>query len=185
MTNLENEIKKQSNNTKEEKGKFLDQQRQQIANTIFNISDTTNKITNSVNEYQQTNKAILDKSIDTSNKYQQESIDTIQSITNNTIELQKNFANTFQSVISKFIDDTSKSYWNNYLYPQRYTYVYNNINKYVTNATVNATRRINDIALASAEAFNKSIEIGQKYYNEAAQNYLNFVNRIEKSYYNH
>ena len=60
MSNLENEIKKQSNNTKEETGKFLDQQRQQIANTTSHISDTTN---------QQTNKAILDKSIDTSNKY--------------------------------------------------------------------------------------------------------------------
>jgi hypothetical protein len=185
MTNLENENKKQSNISKEETGKFLDQQRQQIANTTSNISDTTNNVTNNVNEYQQTNKAILDKSIETSNKYQQEAINTIQSITNNTIEFQKNFANIFQSVFSKFIDDTSKSYWNNYLYPQRYTDVYNKTNKYVTNTTVNATRRINDIALASAEAFNKSIEIAQKYYNEAAQNYLNFVNRIEKSYYNH
>ena len=185
MTNLENEIKKQSNNIKEETGKFLDQQRQQIANTTSNISDTTNKVTNSVNEYQQTNRAILDKSIDTSNKYQQESINTIQSITNNTIEFQKNFANIFQSVLSKFIDDTSKSYWNNYLYPQRYTDVYNKTNQNVTDNTVNATRRINDVALESAETFNKSIEIAQKYYNEAAQNYLNFVNKIEKSYYNH
>ncbi len=185
MTNLENENKKQSNISKEETGKFLVQQRQQIANTTSNISDTTNKVTNSVNEYQQTNRAILDKSIDTSNKYQQETINSIQSITNNTIELQKNFANTIQSVFSKFIDDTSKSYWNNNLYPQRYTDVYNKTNQNVTNNTVNATRRVNDIALASAETFNKSIEIAQKYYNETAQNYLNFVNKIEKSYYNH
>src|SRR5215203_5662717 len=105
MTNLENENKKQSNNTKEETDKFLDQQRQQIENTTSNLSDTTNKVTNSVNEYQQINRAIL-KSIDTSNKYHQETINTIQSISNNTIELQKNFANTFQSVF-KFIDDTS------------------------------------------------------------------------------
>ncbi|HSL13716.1 MAG TPA: hypothetical protein VK882_05625, partial [Nitrososphaeraceae archaeon] len=76
MTNLENENKKQSNNIKEETGKFLDQQRQQIANTTSDLSDTTNKVSNSVNEYQQTNRAILDKSIDTSNKYQQESINT-------------------------------------------------------------------------------------------------------------
>jgi hypothetical protein len=47
-----------------------------------------------------------------------------------------------------------------------------------------ATRRINDVTLVSAETFNKSIEIAQKYYNETAQNYLNFVNKIEKSYYN-
>jgi hypothetical protein len=185
MTNLENENKKQDNNLKEETGKFLDQQRQQIANTTSNISDTTNKITNSINEYQQTNRAILDKSIDTSNKYQQESINTIQSITNNTIELQKNIANTFQSVFSKFIDDTSKYYWNNNLYSQRYTDLYNSINQNVTYNTVKATRLINHVALASAETFNKSVEIAQKYYNEAAQNYLNFVNKIEKSYYNH
>jgi hypothetical protein len=55
----------------------------------------------------------------------------------------------------------------------------------VTYNTVKATRLINDVALASAEIFNKSIEIAQKYYNEAAQNYLNFVNKIEKSYYNY
>ena len=82
----------------------MDQQTQQIANTTSNISDTTNNVTNNVNEYQQTNKAILDKSIETSNKYQQEVINTIQSITNNTIEFQKNFANIIQSVFSKFID---------------------------------------------------------------------------------
>jgi hypothetical protein len=184
MSNLEKENKKQSNNTKEETGKLLDQQRRQIENTTSNISDTTNKVTNSVNEYQQTNREILDKSIDASNKYQQESVNTIQSIINNTIELQKSFANTFQTVFSKFIDDTSKSYWNNYLYPQRYTDLYNSFNQNVTYNTVNATRRINYVSLASAEIFNKSIEIAQKYYNEAAQNYLNFVNKIEKSYYN-
>jgi len=185
MSHLEKENKKQRNNLKEETGKFLDQQRQQIENTTSNISDTTNKVNNSVNKYQQTNRAILNKNIDASNKYQQERINTIQSITNNTIELQKNFANTFQSVFSKFIDDTSKSYWNNYLYPERYTDLYNSINQNLTYNTVKATRLINDVALASAETFNKSIEIAQKYYNEAAQNYLNFVNKIEKSYYNH
>ena len=59
MTNLENEIKKQSNNTKGETGKFLDQQRQQIVNTTSNISDTTNKVTNSVNEYHRQTKRFL------------------------------------------------------------------------------------------------------------------------------
>jgi ABC-type transporter Mla subunit MlaD len=182
MTSLESENKKQSNNTKEGTGKFLDQQRQQIENTASNISDTSNKVTNSVNDYQQTNRAILDKSIDASNTYQQETIKTIQSISNNTIELQKNFANTFQSVFSKFINDTSKSYWNNYLYPQRYTDIYNKTNQNVTDNTLSTTRRINNIALASTETLNKSIEIAQKYYNESVQNYFNFVNKIEKSY---
>src|SRR5215211_1205748 len=184
MTNLESENKKQSNNTKEETGKFLDQQRQQIENTVSNISDTSNKVTNSVNDYQQTNRAILDKSIDTSNTYQQETIKTIQSISNNTIELQKNFANTFQSVFSKFIDDTSKSYWNNYFYPQRDLHAYNKTSQTMTDSTVKCTQRINNVALASAETFNKSIEIAQKNFSEVAHNYLNFVNKIEKTYYN-
>ena len=185
MTNLENENKTVNNDLKEGTKKFLDQQRQQIENSTSTISDTTNKVTNSLNEYQQTNKVILDKSIDTSNKYQQETNNTIQSISNNYAELQNSFANTFQSVFSKFIDDISKSYWNNYLYPQRYIYMYNKTNQNVTDNTVNATRRISDILLASTETFNKSIEIAQKYYNEAAQNYFNFLNKIEKSYYNH
>jgi hypothetical protein len=84
------------------------------------------------------------------------------------------------------MDDTSKSYWNNFLYPQRYTDVYKKTTQNVTDNTVNATRRINyDIVLASTEIFNKSIEIIQKYYSESVQNYFNFVNKIEKSYYNH
>src|SRR5215204_5556930 len=151
MTNLESENKKQSNNTKEGTCKFLDQQRQQIENTASNISDTSNKVTNSVNDYQQTNRAILDKSIDASNTYQQETIKTIQSISNNTIELQKNSATTFQSVFSKFINATSTSSSNNYLYPQRYTDISNNTNQNVTDNTLNTTRRINNIALASTE----------------------------------
>jgi hypothetical protein len=32
--------------------------------------------------------------------------------------------------------------------------------------------------VTSTESFNKSIEMAQKYYNEAVQNYLNFVNKI-------
>jgi aminopeptidase C len=54
----------------------------------------------------------------------------------------------------------------------------------MTDSTVKCTQRINDVALASTQTFNKSIEIAQKYYNEVAQNYLNFVNKIEKSNYN-
>jgi len=185
MSNLKDENRKQSNTIKEGTEKFLDQQRQQIENTTSNISSTTNKVNDNFNKYQRTNNEIIEKGIDTTNKYQQETINTIQSISNNSIELQKNILNTYQSAFSRFLNDTSKSYWNNYLYPQRYTDVYNKTNQNITNNTVNANRRINDLVLGSTETFNKSIEIAQKYYNEASQNYLNFVNKIEKSYYNH
>jgi hypothetical protein len=72
------------------------------------------------------------------------------------------------------------------MYPERYADVYNKISQNITDNTINANRRINDdLVLGSTETFNNSIEIEQKYYNESVQYYFNFVNKIEKSYYNH
>ena len=170
MVNVKEENKKQSNNIKEETNKFLDNQRHQLENTTSTISESTNNI----NEYQKTNKAILEKSIDTSNKYQQETINTIQSISNNYVELQNNILDTYQSAFSKFINDTNKSYWNNYRVPQRYSEAYNKNNQNVIDNTINATRKSHEFVLASTETFNKSIEIAQKYYSESTQNYFNF-----------
>ena len=98
--------------------------------------------------------------------------------------MQKNIANTFQSAFSRFLDNASKSYWNNFQYPQQYTDVYKNTNQIIKENTINCTQRINDFALASIESFNKTIEIAQKYYNESVQNYLNFVNKVGRSYFN-
>ena len=98
--------------------------------------------------------------------------------------MQKNIANTFQSEFSRFRSDISKSYWNNFLYPQRYANVYNKTYQTIIDNTINATNRINDVILGSTESFNKSIEIAQKYYNESVQNYFNFANKIGRSYYN-
>ena len=99
--------------------------------------------------------------------------------------ITKNILNTYQSAFSRFLNDTSKSYWNNYMYPERYADVYNKTSQNITDNTINANRRINDLVLGSTETFNKSIEIAQKYYNESVQNYFNFVNKIAKSYYTH
>ena len=177
MVNLKDENKKQSEIIKEGTKEFLDNQRQQLENTTSNISDTTNKVTNTINEYQKTNNDILEKSIDTSNKYQQQTINTIQSISNNYVELQKNILNTYQSVFSKFLDNiyNNKSYWNNFIYPQRYTDVYNNNNQNITDNTVNTTRIMNDFVLGYIETFNKSVEIAQKYYNNSVQNYFRLL----------
>jgi hypothetical protein len=108
----------------------------------------------------------------------------MQSIANNYVELQNNILNTYQSVLSRFIDDVSKSYWNNFRIPERYADVYNKTNQNITDHTINCTQKINDFVLGSTETFNKSIEIAQKYYSESTQNYFNFVNKIGKSYYN-
>jgi sugar-specific transcriptional regulator TrmB len=182
MINIKEEAKnKQSNNIKEETKEFLDNQRQQLANTTSTISESTN----SINEYQKTNKAILEKSIDISNKYQQTTINIIQSISNNYIELQNNILNTYQSAFLKFINDSTKSYWNNYIIPKQHYDAYNKNNQNIIDNTINATRKSHELILTSTETFNKSIEIAQKYYNESVQNYFNFANKIRKSYYSY
>ena len=185
MVNLKEENKEQSNNIKEDTKEFLDNQRQQLANTTSTISETTNKINNNINEYQQTNRAILEKSIELADKYQQQIINTIKAISNNYVEAQKNFLYNYQPAFSKFLDDTytkTKSNWNNFRLPESYADVYNKTNQNVANRTISCTQRVNDFALTSTETFNKSIEIAQKYYNESVQNYFNFVNKIGRSY---
>ena len=185
MVNLKEENKVQSNNIKEETKEFLDNQRQQLANTTSTISEKTNSINNNINEYQRINRVILEKSIELADKYQQQIINTIKAISNNYVEAQKNFLYNYQPVFSKFLDDTytkTKSNWNNFIFPESYADVYNKTNQNITDHTINCTRRINDFALTSTETFNKSIEIAQKYYNESVQNYFNFVNKIGRSY---
>ena len=211
MTNLTKENKKLNNNIKEGTEKFLNEEKQQIENitsttseithpvteALLNeekqqienitstISEATDQFTENVNEYQEKNKEILEESIDRANKYQQESINTIQSLSNNYIELQKNLLNTFHLVVSKFIDTAlDNSYWNNFIYPRRYTDIYHKTNQNIKDNTVNATRRLNEFVVASTEAFSKSIEIAQKYYDDSVQNYFNFVNKIGKSFSN-
>ena len=61
MSNLKDENKKQSNTIKEETEHFLNQQKQQMANTTSNISNITNRVNDNFNEYQKTNNEIMDK----------------------------------------------------------------------------------------------------------------------------
>src|SRR5215212_10231437 len=174
-------------NVKEETNEFLDNQRQQLKNTTSTISETTNNINDNINQHQETNRAILEKSFELADKYQQQIINTIKAISNNYVEAQKNFLYNYQPEFSRFLDDTytkTKSNWNNFFrFPEIYAGIYNKTNnKNSTDHIINCTQRVNDIALASTETLNKSIEIAQKYYNESVQNYFNFVNKIEKSY---
>jgi hypothetical protein len=181
MTNAEDQNKKQNNIIKDEAEKSLNRQNHQLDNTAFNGSDTTNRFNDSINEYKQTNKEIIEKNIDTTSKYQQDTYNIVQSITTNFVELQKNLLDTYQSVISRFLGDASKSYSNNAISPQGYADIYNKTNQNIKENTINATNRINDAVLGSTETFNKSIEIAQKYYNESIQNYFNFLKKIERS----
>ena len=126
------------------------------------------------------NNEILKKSIDGSNKYQQQTINRVQTMLSNYMELQNNIFNNYQAICYKLIDDTSKSYWNNFIIGERYTRAYKMNEE--SDTTKDVTSTINDYMLKYTDTFNKSLELFQKYYNEGIQNYFNIINTSGKSY---
>ena len=126
------------------------------------------------------NNEILKKSIDESNKYQQQTINRVQTMLSNYMELQNNIFNNYQAIFSKLIDDTSKSYCNNFIIGERYTRAYKMNEE--SDTTKDVTSTINDYMLKYTDTFNKSLELFQKYYNEGIQNYFNIINTSGKSY---
>ena len=126
------------------------------------------------------NHEILKKSIDGSNKYQQQTINRVQTMLSNYMELQNNIFNNYQAIFSKLIDDTSKSYWNNFIIGERYTRAYKMNEE--SDTTKDVTSTINDYMLKYTDTFNKSLELFQKYYYEGIQNYFNIINTSGKSY---
>jgi hypothetical protein len=187
-----NENKNQYKNLKEQEqeqetnNQIAAQQNQYLDNiatssSSSNLSNTTNKVTSSINEYQQTNKAILDKSIDTTNKYQQqqqkETINTTQALSNNYIDLQQNLFTTFQSSFSKFIDDMFKSYCNNFIFPTTYSSLFAKSNQHILDNAIKNTRTIHLFTIEYTEAFKKSLEIAQKYYSDGIKNYFNYLRK--------
>lgn len=126
------------------------------------------------------NNEILKKSIDGSNKYQQQTINRVQTMLSNYMELQNNIFNNYQAIFSKLIDDTSKSYWNNFIIGERYTRAYKMNEE--SDTTKDVTSTINDYMLKYTDTFNKSLELFQTYYYEGIQNYFNIINTSGKSY---
>jgi hypothetical protein len=110
-------------------------------------------------------------------------INRVQTMLSNYMELQNNiFNNNYQAIFSKLIDDTSKSYWNNFIIGKRYTDAYKMHYNKESDTTKDVTSTINDHMLKYTDTFNKSLELFQKYYNEGIQNYFNIINTSGKSY---
>ena len=176
-------VKENTNQFKETTYKYLEQQRQQYKDTASNISQTTDKINENVNKFQEDNRRIFENTSDTFRKSQQQISNAIQEISNNAIELQKNVFDTYQSSYTQFFDNNNNnSYWKNFNIPERYSEIYNTINKNMQNYTANATNIINEITAGSIENFNKAIELTQRYYNDIVQNNFNYAQKIERSY---
>jgi gas vesicle protein len=183
-TKKDNIVKENTNQFKESTVNYLEEQRQQYKDTASNISQTTEKINESVNKFQDDNRRIFEKNADTFRKSQEQINKTIQELSNNAIELQKNAVDTYQSSYAQFFDNinNNNSYWKNFNIPQRYSEIYNTLNKNIQNYTVNATNLTNEIAVGSIENFNKSIELAQRYYKDIVQNSFNYAQKIERSF---
>ena len=168
-----------TNEKEEESENILDQQKQQ------QIANTFNPVNNNINKYQQVNQEIIEENIKIANIYQEQIYNIIKRLFDNYLEAQKNFLYNFQPEFSRFLDNIyNKDNWNNFEFSERYTDIYNKTNKNISDHGITCSQRLNNFALISTESFNKSIEITQKYYDEYIQNYLNFVNKIGRSYNN-
>lgn len=176
------EIKENANKFKESTERYLEQQKQQFKDTASNLSETTASINKNINKFQEDNTRIFEKNVDSFRKFQEQIIKTSQDISNNTIELQKNVINTYQSSYAQLLDNTYKSYWENFNIPERYSETYNTLNRNIQDGTVNVTNYINEIAIGGVEHFSKSVEITQRYYNDIVQNNFNYAKKIERSY---
>jgi ABC-type transporter Mla subunit MlaD len=176
-------VKETTNQLKESTDRYIEQQRQQYNDTASNISQATDKINENVNKFQEDNRRIFENTSDTFRKSQEHISKTIQEFSNNAIELQKNIINTYQSSYTQFFDNVNNnSYWKNFNIPERYSEIYNTINKNMQNYTANATNIINEITAGGIENFNKAIELTQRYYNDIVQNNFNYAQKIERSY---
>ncbi|MFB5599938.1 MAG: hypothetical protein ACE5SW_06900 [Nitrososphaeraceae archaeon] len=176
------DIKENTNKVKETTDKYLEQQKQQVKDTTSNISETTETLNENVNKFQVDNKRIFEKNTDTFRKFQEQIIRAVQEISNNATDLQKNFFNTYQSSYTQFLDNTYRSYWQNFNIPERYSETYNTLNKNIQDGTINVTSFMNEITVGGIEHFSKSVELTQRYYNDILQNNFNYAKKIERSY---
>ncbi len=181
-TKKDNIVKETTNQLKESTDRYLQQQRQQYKDTVSNLSQTTDKINQSINKFQDDNIRIFENNVDTFRKSQEQINKTIQEMSNNATELQKNVFDTYKSAHAQFFDNINNSYWKNYNIPERYSEIYNTLNKNIQDYTVNSRNIINEIAVGGIENFNKSIELTRRYCNDIVQNNFNYVQKIERSF---
>ena len=178
-----NDFKENTSKLKDTTEKYLEEQKQQVQDTVDDVSETNATINENVNKIQRDNQKVFEKNADTFRKYQEDGIRAVQEISNNVAELQKNFFNTYQSSYTQFLDNTFRSYWQNFNIPERYSETYNTVNKNMQDGTINLTSFINEITVGGIEHFSKSIELTQRYYNDIVQNNFNYAKKIGR-YYN-
>jgi len=175
-------VKENMKESKETTDRYLEEQTQQYKDTASNLSQATERINENVNKFQDDNRRIIEKNVDTFGKFQEKINKTTEEMSYNIIELQKSIFNTYQSSYSQFLNNISKSYWQNFNIPERYSETYNTLNKKIQDGTVNSTNFLNEIFVAGVENLNKSLDLTQRYYNDIVQNNLNYAQKIERSY---
>lgn len=182
MTIQKEEIKNQNIEEKKEIAQVVEQQKNQLDTVKSNTAKTVDHIDNTNNQYQKNNNDSIQTNIKATNKLADQTLETFQYISENYLEIQNNIYKLYESTFSKIANNISNDYWKNFIVPGRYSNVYNETNKRISDTSINTGKIINEIAVEYSEFFNKTMEIGQKYYNESVKSYLDFINKIERSY---
>lgn len=129
-----------------------------------------------------------ERNLDLHNQRQiEDTIDNISSTINNTqsrILLDKSHEEMrimCENISERINQFQERLIYNNREILSKYTETYNIINKNITENVTNRTNFINEDVIENIESFYKSIEIIQKYFNNAIQNYFNYLRNLERS----
>lgn len=129
-----------------------------------------------------------ERNLDVHNQRQiEDAIDNISSTINNTrsrILLDKSHEEMrimYENISERINQFQERLIDNNREILSKYTETYNIIYKNITENVTNRTNFINEDVIENIESFNKSIEIIQKYFNNAIQTYFNYIRNLERS----
>ena len=103
----------------------------------------------------------------------------------NYIEFQKNMLNTCQSAYLQTIDEMFRSYWNNFMFPERMTETYNKLNENSNKTNISNIQTTNDVIINTIDTFNTTSDLMKKYVQDLAQMYFNYIKSVERSTNSH
>ena len=141
--------------------------------------NTTTQISQKVDE------KIVPQYANTLKDYQEHTIQSIKDMTYNYIEFQKNMTSSFQSGYLQFLDHSFRTYWNNFMIPERMTEVLNKLNDNNNNTTLNNIQTTNNVFIDSISALNKISDFMNKYSKDFSQIYYNYIQSLERSTSSH
>ncbi|MGD1834398.1 MAG: hypothetical protein ACPKQO_01590 [Nitrososphaeraceae archaeon] len=124
---------------------------------------------------------VIPQYADTFKKYQEYTIQSMKEMLSKYIEFQKNISSTYQSGYLQYVDEIYRSYWNNFMIPERMTETFNKVNENNNKNTADNIQISNDVIINTVEALNKTSDLMKKYTKELAEIYFNYIKSIDRA----